>query len=133
MSSAFRRCTLQAALLACLCVLMLPLRASASIVEKLRDDSDLSQVSQQLNSDIFLIYNFSTIFFFSLYKLYLLLSFFFFFRFNVFILVSVSISAVVVVVVTENFCFNPLRSSLLLRSLTSLLCPLCSIHLDILS
>lgn len=52
MSSAFRRCTLQAALLACLCVLMLPLRASASIVEKLRDDSDLSQFYSLLEQNI---------------------------------------------------------------------------------
>nr|XP_036217251.1 fasciclin-1 isoform X4 [Bactrocera oleae] len=45
MPLAFRRCTLQAALLAWLCVAMSPLRASASIVEKLRDDSDLSQAT----------------------------------------------------------------------------------------
>ncbi|XP_020715778.1 fasciclin-1 isoform X4 [Ceratitis capitata] len=45
MPSAFRRCTLQAVLLACLCMAMSPWRANASIIEKLRDDSDLSQAT----------------------------------------------------------------------------------------
>nr|XP_036217261.1 fasciclin-1 isoform X12 [Bactrocera oleae] len=52
MPLAFRRCTLQAALLAWLCVAMSPLRASASIVEKLRDDSDLSQFYSLLEQNI---------------------------------------------------------------------------------
>ncbi|XP_054082128.1 fasciclin-1 isoform X2 [Zeugodacus cucurbitae] len=52
MPSAFRRCALQAALLACLCVAMLPLRANASIVEKLRDDPDLSQFYSLLEQNI---------------------------------------------------------------------------------
>ncbi|XP_017464852.1 PREDICTED: fasciclin-1 isoform X3 [Rhagoletis zephyria] len=52
MPSAFRRCTLQAALLACLCMAMSPWRVSASILEKLRDDSDLSQFYSLLEQNI---------------------------------------------------------------------------------
>ncbi|XP_067618516.1 fasciclin-1 isoform X2 [Eurosta solidaginis] len=52
MPSGFRRCTLQAVLLACLCLTILPWRVNASILEKLRDDSDLSQFYSLLEQNI---------------------------------------------------------------------------------